>query len=263
MEPPASKLEPFLLMSKSAKGAAAAKLIQDATSAPGVFVFGELLELPSIQQLADSHAQHLALLKLFAYGTYMDYKQNKDAYPLLNEAQLTKLKQLTLVSLASSRRVLPYDVLLPALDAPSVRALEDLIIDAIYQNVLRGRLDQAAGQLQVEYTLGRDLEPELGVQQILASLQEWARTTSAVISTLDAKLGALAAAGNTQRAADAEYEHTLQSILKEVTETKKTALSRRGTMEADAMDVDDENSQNAPSKAKGRKWHLPGRKATR
>jgi hypothetical protein len=46
-----AKLEPFLLMSKSAKGAAAAKLIQDATSAPGVFVFAELLELPNIQEV--------------------------------------------------------------------------------------------------------------------------------------------------------------------------------------------------------------------
>ena len=47
----AAKLEPFLLMSKSAKGAAAAKLIQDATSAPGVFVFAELLEMPNIQEV--------------------------------------------------------------------------------------------------------------------------------------------------------------------------------------------------------------------
>jgi COP9 signalosome complex subunit 7 len=47
----AAKLEPFLLMAKSIKGAAAAKLIQDATSAPGVFVFAELLELPNIQEV--------------------------------------------------------------------------------------------------------------------------------------------------------------------------------------------------------------------
>jgi len=48
-----AKLEPFLLMAKSLKGAAAAKLIQDATSAPGVFVFSELLELPNIQEVHD------------------------------------------------------------------------------------------------------------------------------------------------------------------------------------------------------------------
>ena len=46
-----AKLEPFLLMSKAAKGAAAAKLIQDATAAPGVFVFGELLEQPNVQEV--------------------------------------------------------------------------------------------------------------------------------------------------------------------------------------------------------------------
>ena len=49
-----ARLEPFLLMAKSAKGAAAAKLIQDATAAPGVFVFAELLELPNIQEVSTS-----------------------------------------------------------------------------------------------------------------------------------------------------------------------------------------------------------------
>jgi COP9 signalosome complex subunit 7 len=46
-----AKLEPFLLIAKSVKGAAAAKLVQDATSAPGVFVFSELLEFPHIQEV--------------------------------------------------------------------------------------------------------------------------------------------------------------------------------------------------------------------
>lgn len=33
------------------KGAAAAKLIESATAAPGVFVFAELLEVPNVQQV--------------------------------------------------------------------------------------------------------------------------------------------------------------------------------------------------------------------
>lgn len=48
----AAKLEPFLLMAKAAKGAGAAKLIQDATAAQGVFVFGELLDMPNISQVS-------------------------------------------------------------------------------------------------------------------------------------------------------------------------------------------------------------------
>jgi len=47
-----ARLEPFLLMSKSARGAGAAKLIMDATSAPGVFVFAELLEVASVQDVS-------------------------------------------------------------------------------------------------------------------------------------------------------------------------------------------------------------------
>ena len=46
-----NKLEPFLLMAKSAKAAAAVKLVQDAISAPGVFVFAELLETPNIKEV--------------------------------------------------------------------------------------------------------------------------------------------------------------------------------------------------------------------
>lgn len=51
MSSSSNKLEPFLLMAKSARGAAATKLIASATAAPGVFVFAELLDLPSIQEV--------------------------------------------------------------------------------------------------------------------------------------------------------------------------------------------------------------------
>jgi COP9 signalosome complex subunit 7 len=47
----ASKSEPFLLISKSAKGAAAAKLILDAISSQGVYFFAELLDAPNIKEV--------------------------------------------------------------------------------------------------------------------------------------------------------------------------------------------------------------------
>ena len=72
----------------------------------------------------------------------------------------TKLKQLTLVSMASQYRVmihivslmcvmlspipqtLSYNMLLQLLSLENVRQLEDLIIDAIYCGIIEGRLDQ-------------------------------------------------------------------------------------------------------------------------
>jgi COP9 signalosome complex subunit 7 len=69
-------------------------------------------------------------------------------------------------------QILPYSDLLKALDMPTIRELEDLIIDAIYLDILRGKLDQKEQQLEVEYTMGRDLEPGK-LEQILTALQNW------------------------------------------------------------------------------------------
>lgn len=46
-----AKLEAFCIMAKSSRGRAAAGLVQEATSAPGLFVFGELLDMPNIKEV--------------------------------------------------------------------------------------------------------------------------------------------------------------------------------------------------------------------
>lgn len=55
---------------------------------------------------------------------------------------------------------------------PTIRDLEDLIIDAIYLDILRGKLDQKEQQLEIEYTMGRDLEPGKA-EAVLAALKAW------------------------------------------------------------------------------------------
>ena len=44
-------LEQFVLLAKSAKGAAAVELVKQALEAPGVYVFGELLDMPNIVEV--------------------------------------------------------------------------------------------------------------------------------------------------------------------------------------------------------------------
>ncbi|SJL00603.1 related to COP9 signalosome complex subunit 7b [Armillaria ostoyae] len=254
-----AKLEPFLLMAKSMKGAAAAKLIQDATSAPGVFVFAELLDLPNILELekSEQHRKFLSLLQLFAYRTYQDYLQHKDELPPLNQAQIIKLKHLSIVSMATEKRILPYSDLLKALDMPTVRELEDLIIDAIYLDILRGKLDQKEGQLEVEYTMGRDLEPGK-LESVLSALQDWASATSSVLATLDSKIVQISSETTAAKKRQDEYELALQSNLKEVSEknasTKGSSNSRRTLLESNMrMDVDAPAYELTESKGKNRK----------
>ncbi|KAI6020897.1 hypothetical protein BKA83DRAFT_4292529 [Pisolithus microcarpus] len=244
----AARLEPFLLMSKSAKGAAAAKLIQDATAAPGVFVFAELLDMPNIQELSTNkqYEPYFSLLQLFSYRTYRYYLENKDSFPPLNSAQTTKLKYLSIVSLASERRILPYSLLLEELQMPTIRELEDLIIDAIYLDILRGKFDQKEQQLEIEYTMGRDLEPGQ-LENVLAALQNWASTTASVLEALDTKLVEAAEHRRSVRTEIELHEELCTANLKEVQErlkeskqsSRKTGPYPGGGGAGDSMDVDD------------------------
>lgn len=56
-----AKLESFFLLAKSAKGAAAAKLITEATAAPGCYIFAELFEFQGIREVS------MMLMKNYPY----------------------------------------------------------------------------------------------------------------------------------------------------------------------------------------------------
>lgn len=71
-------LEQFLLLAKTAKGPAVCELIKQTLEAPGVYVFGELLETECVKELASGiHANYVQLLEIFAFGTYRDYKSKR------------------------------------------------------------------------------------------------------------------------------------------------------------------------------------------
>ena len=107
---------------------------------------------------------YLDVLRLFAHGTWGDYKcsnqplecfqyicasatlsyffflfyqriplGNASRIPQLSPDQILKLKQLTVLTLAESNKVLPYDTLMVELDVTNVRELEDFLInDCMY-----------------------------------------------------------------------------------------------------------------------------------
>lgn len=90
------------------------------------------------------------LLNLMAYGTYQEYKANETSFPGMNEGRLHKLKQLSLVSLSESTRVLEYAAVLTALDLASTEALESLVVSCIYADILVASLDQKAQQVEIQ-----------------------------------------------------------------------------------------------------------------
>ncbi|XP_062985058.1 COP9 signalosome complex subunit 7a isoform X1 [Elgaria multicarinata webbii] len=178
--------EQFLLLAKSARGAALASLIHQVLEAPGIYVFGELLDMPNVRELADSEFSPVfRLLTVFAYGTYSDYLAGEAGnLPPLTEAQKNKLRHLSVVTLASKLKCIPYSVLLEQLQLKNVRQLEDLVIEAVYADVLRGSLDQRNQRLEVDYSIGRDIRRE-ELSAITHTLQEWCQGCEVVLSSIE------------------------------------------------------------------------------
>uniref|UniRef100_A0A5F9C103 COP9 signalosome subunit 7B n=1 Tax=Oryctolagus cuniculus TaxID=9986 RepID=A0A5F9C103_RABIT len=180
-KPSSNLLEQFILLAKGTSGSALTALISQVLEAPGVYVFGELLELANVQELAEgANAAYLQLLKLFAYGTYPDYIANKESLPELSTAQQNKLKHLTIVSLASRMKCIPYSVLLKDLEMRNLRELEDLIIEAVYTDIIQGKLDQRNQLLEVDFCIGRDIRKK-DINNIVKTLHEWCDGCEAVL----------------------------------------------------------------------------------
>ncbi|KAF3079355.1 hypothetical protein TWF102_006523 [Orbilia oligospora] len=215
-------LEEFIVLGKSAPGAAAVANIQKCISSPNCFVFAELLELPNVQALQNDpdHAKWLEALKLFAYGSYMDYKHQRttlpNSLPDLSPPQLTKLKQLSLITIASTEpHKLTYPSLQSLLDIPNTRLLEDLIISAIYASLLDAKLDTANQRVEVSSTAGRDVAPG-DITNMIAALESWSTSCSSVLTEIEAQIASIQASAVTQRKEQLAYE-------KAVDDKRKTA----------------------------------------
>lgn len=171
----APELQQFVLLAQSARGAACAALIRQVLAHPKVFVFGELLAVRNVRELAGTeHTPALALLNTFAYGTWSDLAPAMAA--TLDLPMALKLKKLTVVSMCASEEVIAYDVLQKAAAIDSVRELEDLLISLIYEGLLRGKLDQRSKHIKVAHAIARDVHPD-ELPRLAAKLQAWCAPT--------------------------------------------------------------------------------------
>ena len=81
-------------------------------------------------------------MRLFAYSNFREYKKSSTKYLELKPLQLKKLKMISIVDATHKSKVLEYQDLMQQLDIGSLRELEDLIIDCIYNELVEGKLDQ-------------------------------------------------------------------------------------------------------------------------
>ncbi|KAA3471493.1 COP9 signalosome complex subunit 7-like isoform X2 [Gossypium australe] len=174
-EKQAEVIDHFVKQASAQKGSALGSVFVEATSHPSLFAFSEILAVPTVAELEGTdNSVHLEVLRLFAYGTWSDYKRKSGKLPQLVPDQVLKLKQLTVLTLAETKKVLSYDQLMLELDVTNVRELEDFLInDCMYAvrnmylqlselsfgGLVRGKLDQLRRYFEVQFAAGRDLRP--------------------------------------------------------------------------------------------------------
>ncbi|KAE8685758.1 COP9 signalosome complex subunit 7 [Hibiscus syriacus] len=123
-------IDHFVKQVSAQKGTTLVSVIVEATSHLSLFAFSEILALPTIAELVGTeNSMYLEVLRLFAHGTWRDYKSNSGSLPQLVPDQVLKLKQLTVLTLAETNKVLPYDQLMLELDVTNVSELEDFLIN--------------------------------------------------------------------------------------------------------------------------------------
>ncbi|KAK9013867.1 hypothetical protein V6N11_041859 [Hibiscus sabdariffa] len=149
--------------------------------------------VPTVAELEGTeNSVYLGILRLFAHGTWSDYKSN--LHLLGNKESecvillVLKLKQLTVHTLAEGNKVLPYDHLMLELDVTNVRELEDFIInECIYAGIVRGKLDQMRRCFEVQFASGRDLRPgQLG--SMIQTLSNWLGTSDNLLISIQEKI---------------------------------------------------------------------------
>lgn len=211
--------QPFLALAKSATSpAAAADLIQRATSAPNTFVFSELLHAPQIQAIRHQTeaGPYFGLLSQFCFGTYDKYIQAAptNSLPPLNDAQILKLRQLSLLTHAKDPKNLTYKRLIQLLGLNGIKELEALVISAIYAGLLTATLDPSNELVCVSSVAPlRDVNPE-HIPALMDTLQEWSGRCSTTLSSLEKQIAMIKTEALRRHKEELEWNNYVEDMVK-------------------------------------------------
>jgi len=209
-------LEQILALCPAAKGALAlSDLIKRALISPFICHYSSLLTHSTISSLAEGDTKRLFnVVKLFAYGTFDDYSNNRDEIGYdLDQEEKRKLKLLTLITLASQYHELDYQTVMGQLYLASHTELEELFICANASGWITGQMDQEKEKLFITTTCGRDVQPS-ELPEIKKLTSNWAIKTRRILAeTINAQRAELEAAERSKR-----EERQLQCEIKSVKE---------------------------------------------
>merc|ERR1719192_703896 len=173
--------------------------------------------MSNIQDLENTpHSKYLALLNLFAYGTYKSLAESAGSLPEMTDLMTRKLRLLTVVSLAEQNKLLPYSLLMSELEINTVRELEDLVIEGISAGVVLGKLDQKSSCFEVDFVIGRDIR-KIDIGSIVNVLGAWCDNCDSMLKSIESQVDKV----NTERTQHKEHKATLETKINDMKQQLK------------------------------------------
>jgi hypothetical protein len=141
------------------------KAITLALAKSDVFQFQSLISSTAAAVVAKSNPDLIKLANIFTRGTYkefLDWSKTTNLFkstPALSiDAAATKIRILTITSLAQERTNIPYQDIATALDI-AVEDAESWVLDAIADGLLDAKLDHLSSSIFVTYAFRREFAP--------------------------------------------------------------------------------------------------------
>ncbi|KAK8020988.1 PCI-domain-containing protein [Apiospora arundinis] len=169
----------------------ALRALKSALLSPTHYDFSDLMGLPAVQALSDSHAVYFELLEIFAEKDLEDYNDfNEEHDDFIEKEHLNadllhrKIRLLTFASLAASQpsREIPYKLITKALQIPD-NEIELWAIDVIRAGLVEGKLSQREQVFLVHRTVYR-VFGEKQWRELGDRVDGWRRTIAAVAAAL-------------------------------------------------------------------------------
>src|SRR5271170_1286968 len=111
-----------------------------------------------------------------------------------------------------------------ALDITTTRNLEDLCINAIYANLLTGKLSPRTQTFQITSCTSRDLSPTThDYPGMIATLTQWSKQCDLVLAEIAGRIRDVRASAADRKTADDEYNQSLEKVQQSISGNKKSS----------------------------------------
>ncbi|KAG6782399.1 hypothetical protein POTOM_011799 [Populus tomentosa] len=143
--------------------------------------------------LISSSFKELRILLILTYFAYLVMEPGVITKVILLCCQSchmikSKLKQLTVLTLSETNKVLSYNKLQEELEVSNVRELEDFLInDCMYTGIVKGKLNQLGRCFEVQFAAERDLMHGQ-LWSMIDTLGNWLATSDNVLSLIEEKI---------------------------------------------------------------------------